>query len=409
MRSARRLSSRPRAASLAFARDSRLAAERRAHHTRRPRPTSLGRSPVPGRPATDRVALTTLRDLLCQARERGDTRPALTLLAACLDELGVALPEPRARTVSLEQARDDWLRRLAQRQPKHERPLGLPHQPQRPDRLPRPQRSAPSNVFAEQTLVAYLDDYRRRAQPKPATYYRRFTLLRYFFRWLSSRAGLPDPFRDLEAPKKPREEAAWLTGEEFTRLLDAAGKPCRRRPGLAERDRLVLLALVATGLRRSELLALDWGDLDLDNPRPSLLVRRGKGGKPRRQPLAAPLARELSGLRARQTTECRQPRLLRARRRTPAAGDPRPDRPPRRRARRAREARHRAHAAPHRRHLAAPADRRRTPRRRLPRPRRPLDREPLRPRRRRRAPRRRGRDRRQRRPRGRLEHARRPC
>jgi integrase len=59
---------------------------------------------------------------------------------------------------------------------------------------------------------------------------------------------------------------------------------------LVERDQFVLRLLVATGLRRAELLALDWADLDLDNERPSLLVRRGKGGKPRRQPLAPELA-----------------------------------------------------------------------------------------------------------------------
>jgi integrase len=45
------------------------------------------------------------------------------------------------------------------------------------------------------------------------------------------------------------------------------------------------------------LIALDWTDLDLDDPRPSLLVRRGKGGKPRRQPLAPALALELAALR----------------------------------------------------------------------------------------------------------------
>ncbi len=69
------------------------------------------------------------------------------------------------------------------------------------------------------------------------------------------------------------------------------------RAGLAERDRLVLLALVTTGLRRSELIALDWADLELDGSRPSLLVRAGKGGRPRRQPLPAQLARELAQLR----------------------------------------------------------------------------------------------------------------
>src|SRR5205085_232279 len=62
--------------------------------------------------ATDRAALATLRNVFGDARERGDRRPAFTLLAACLDELGAAPPERRPRTVSLEQAKDDWLARL---------------------------------------------------------------------------------------------------------------------------------------------------------------------------------------------------------------------------------------------------------------------------------------------------------
>ena len=47
-------------------------------------------------------------------------------------------------------------------------------------------------------------------------------------------------------------------------MLHAAGHPPRRRPGLAERDQLVLLTLAMTGLRRSELIALDWGDVTLN-------------------------------------------------------------------------------------------------------------------------------------------------
>ena len=139
-----------------------------------------------------------------------------------------------------------------------------------------------ADLFSEQTIVAYLADYRGRARPAPATYYRRFVLLRRFFRWLSRRAGVPDPFLELDAPGKPRQVADWLTSAEFARLLAAAGAPARAQRGMAQRDRLVLLALVATALRRSELIALDWGDLDLEGPRPSLLVRCGKGERPRR-------------------------------------------------------------------------------------------------------------------------------
>jgi integrase len=130
-----------------------------------------------------------------------------------------------------------------------------------------------------------------------ATYHRRFLVLRRFMRWVSRREGVPDPFLDLDAPPKPRQESDWLTPEEFQRMLAAAAQPQRRHTGIVERDQLVLLALVTTGLRRSELIALDWRDLALDGPQPSLLVRRGKGGKPRRQPIAPQLAHDLRRLR----------------------------------------------------------------------------------------------------------------
>ncbi len=78
-------------------------------------------------------------------------------------------------------------------------------------------------------------------------------------------------------------------------------------PGLAERDGLVLLALVTTGLRRSELCALEWRDLELGGHEPSLLVRCGKGNKSRRQPLPPSLARELRRLRAARQPEPTDP------------------------------------------------------------------------------------------------------
>lgn len=153
------------------------------------------------------------------------------------------------------------------------------------------------NLFEEATIVDYLTAYQERAEPAPATYYRRFVLLRRFLRWVSRRDGVPDPFLDLEPPPKPRQEREWLERDEFRRLLDAAGHPERNLPGLAKRDQLALITLVTTGLRRSELCSLDWRDLDLDAAAPTLLVRRGKGGKPRRQPLPAGLAGELRTLR----------------------------------------------------------------------------------------------------------------
>jgi integrase/recombinase XerC len=69
----------------------------------------------------------------------------------------------------------------------------------------------------------------------------------------------------------------------------------------------VLLALVTTGLRRSELCALEWRDLELGGREPSLLVRSGKGSKSRRQPLPPSFARELRRLRAARQPEPTDP------------------------------------------------------------------------------------------------------
>jgi integrase len=126
-------------------------------------------------------------------------------------------------------------------------------------------------------------------------------------RWVSHRNGVPNPFLELQAPPRPRQESDWLTRAEFAALLDGAAHPVRHRAGLVERDQLVLLTLVMTGLRRSELIALDWRDVTLAGPRPSLLVRRGKGGRPRRQPLPSELARRLSRWRAEREASASHP------------------------------------------------------------------------------------------------------
>ena len=73
---------------------------------------------------------------------------------------------------------------------------------------------------------------------------------------------------------------------ELARLLDA---PCReeiwarQHAGKLERDRLLLALFAYGGLRRSELLGLDWDDVDLD--RRLIRVPKAKGGRQRVVPL----------------------------------------------------------------------------------------------------------------------------
>jgi integrase/recombinase XerC len=252
----------------------------------------------------DRAELSALEEMLVAARVAGDERAPLEILTSSLADAAVAPRRAPTDEISVRRARDDWLRRLEASR-KSESSL-VAYRVAIDDLLdwsePRHR-----SVFEEATIVDYLSAYQQRAHPAPATYYRRFLLLRRFLRWVSQRVGAPDPFRDLDPPPKPRQERDWLTREEFRRLLDAAGKPDRNLPGLAERDQLVLLTLVLTGLRRSELCALDWRDLDIDSRKPSLLVRSGKGGKSRRQPVPTGLARQLQLLANAQSPEPSDP------------------------------------------------------------------------------------------------------
>ncbi|MGA3066568.1 MAG: tyrosine-type recombinase/integrase [Tepidisphaeraceae bacterium] len=116
-----------------------------------------------------------------------------------------------------------------------------------------------------------------------------------FFRWLVQFNRLP--FMPVQAGEvvvdargmEPRRRRRALTDAEFGRLLDVSGG-----------FRCVLLVAAFTGLRRSELLGLRWGDVRLDALRPFLLVRaaNAKNKTTAKVPLRADLVSELRGLRA---------------------------------------------------------------------------------------------------------------
>ena len=77
----------------------------------------------------------------------------------------------------------------------------------------------------------------------------------------------------------PRTPISYLTDDEVTALL--AAPPAQRWAG--RRDRLIILTLVATGLRVSELTHLTWADVQLS--RPAHILCHGKGRKDRITPL----------------------------------------------------------------------------------------------------------------------------
>jgi integrase/recombinase XerC len=108
---------------------------------------------------------------------------------------------------------------------------------------------------------------------------RKLSALKSFFRYLELRGLVPlNPVAEIATPKQERHIPTYLPVDDMFALLE---QPDRQKEwGL--RDLAILELLYSTGLRVSELVALDIERLDLN----SRLVRAsGKGGKERLLPV----------------------------------------------------------------------------------------------------------------------------
>ena len=131
---------------------------------------------------------------------------------------------------------------------------------------------------------------------------RALAALRTFFRW-ACRVGeaAANPAARVRTPKAPRTLPGHLRPGEIENLLEA---PSGDEP-VAARDRAILELLYASGLRVSELVSLDWSDLDLKE---RVLRVVGKGNKERMVPFGRPAQQALRIWRER-WPEVRRPGL----------------------------------------------------------------------------------------------------
>lgn len=116
-----------------------------------------------------------------------------------------------------------------------------------------------------------------------ATVARKLAAIRGFYRFLQREEGrVDDPAATLRTPKVPQNLPEVLPVDDAFTLV---GRP-DAETALGLRDRALLELLYGSGLRVSELVHLDLGDLDLDSR--LARVRGGKGGKDRVVPFGAP-------------------------------------------------------------------------------------------------------------------------
>lgn len=117
-----------------------------------------------------------------------------------------------------------------------------------------------------------------------------YRALRAFLRWYEREYEPQDwqnPIAKVRPPKLPQEPLSPVSLRDLRAMLQT----CKRKTFTGDRDRAMLLALLDTGCRASEFLALNVGDVNLSTG--AVLVWKAKGSKARTVFLGAKARREL--------------------------------------------------------------------------------------------------------------------
>jgi integrase/recombinase XerC len=125
----------------------------------------------------------------------------------------------------------------------------------------------------------------------PVSVARKLAAIRSWFRFLRRRGVVvDDPARAIKAPRQPRKLVSFLPIDETVALMDARDENASTGGHAAARDAAIVELLYASGLRVSELVGLDLGDVDLAEMTVRVI---GKGRKERIVPFGGAAARAL--------------------------------------------------------------------------------------------------------------------
>jgi integrase/recombinase XerC len=126
-----------------------------------------------------------------------------------------------------------------------------------------------------------------------------FSAFRTFYRFLAERKKLPrDPVRELQLPKIEKKLPLVLTRQQVEELLAAPARLTKNRAApiwMPLRDIAIMELFYSSGLRLSELAALDVADVDLYTESVRVF---GKGRKERICPVGFPALEAISRYRA---------------------------------------------------------------------------------------------------------------
>ena len=120
--------------------------------------------------------------------------------------------------------------------------------------------------------------YLEQTSHNPGGKHAAYRALRAFLNWYENEAEPEhwgNPIRKVKAPKVPVERLEPVTNETIASIIQT----CIPNTFSGDRDKAIMLCLLDTGIRASEFTNLDLGDVDI--ARGQIVIRQGKGSKPR--------------------------------------------------------------------------------------------------------------------------------
>lgn len=140
------------------------------------------------------------------------------------------------------------------------------------------------NLISTRTVRQYFYYAKEKRGLGSSTISKIIAIVKSFFNYLEEEdITVKNPTRKIKVPKKINNIPSVMSKYEVDsviRSVDFAPSRCRKN---AVRDKLVLSLLYYTGIRRNELLNLNWTDLNLSKS--TMIIMSGKGGKDRLIPL----------------------------------------------------------------------------------------------------------------------------
>jgi integrase/recombinase XerD len=138
-------------------------------------------------------------------------------------------------------------------------------------------------------VIEFLNHLRDTNEVSDHTLYDVRARLSTLWTWAGTELGIPNIVAKVAKPTYKEPEIIPYSKDEIKRLIDAAeysadwttrnGRNVRSKRNTAARDKAIILTLLDTGIRASELCALTVGDYDEHRGR--LHIRHGKGDKGR--------------------------------------------------------------------------------------------------------------------------------